>query len=100
MIAPRTGDAPATTARSQQPGQPRPRPGAAARRTDEERALTFAYNLAALGIELRRDGEETVNGYGEAMTPMLQGEIDRRTADLIRYVPELEQPHGCVRARR
>ena len=62
------------------------------------RALRFAYELAALGIELHRDGEDTVNGYGPAMTPPLQGEIDRRTADLILYVPELQAPHGCVLA--
>ncbi len=71
-----------------------------AKRTDEERAQTFAYELAALGIELRRDGEATVNGYGEGMTATIQAEIDRRVDDLIRIVPELQAPHGCVPARR
>lgn len=61
-------------------------------------ACHFAYNLAALGVELRRDGEQTVNGYGPAMTPPLQAEIDRRAAALIQYVPELLEPHGCVRS--
>ena len=70
------------------------------KRTDEEKALTFAYELAALGIELRRDGETTVNGYGEGMSSTIQAEIDRRTENLIRYVPELQAPHGCVLARR
>lgn len=69
-------------------------------RTPAQRAQTFAYNLAALGIELRRDEEQTVNGYGAAMTPPLQAEIDRRTDDLIAYVPELSVPHGCVAACR
>ncbi len=64
------------------------------------RAQRFAYNLAAMGIELCRSGELTINGTGDAMTPWLQGEIDRWTDDLILYVPELQQPYGCVPARQ